>query len=377
MRIGVVLVHYRTPRLAREAVSALRASEGISGAGPEIVLVDNGSDEDDLEILDGLGVPVLRPGDNLGYAGGINAGVEALRKAPQDELPDVLVLMNPDVRVAPGCLAELLRALSTGAASGAGVAGPRLLWSDGAAAAADEDASRVLLPPADPVGRRWELLRYMASVKGGGWARRARAVWRRHARRHWTATGDLPSHALSGALLAVSKGAWHRVGPFDAGYRLYFEETDWLRRAAKKGVGALHVPSARAYHGYARATRGEPRAAQWFDASEQRFRRRWYGRAFTGFLEALARRFPPAAEASDGAGTRRPEAGPDTRWIEISASSSGLPSGGLNVPHGCIEGVDPLPAFVRRRAAETTIYWRTVDVDGRESRSERVEEPAD
>jgi GT2 family glycosyltransferase len=359
VRVGVVLVHYRTPEPAREAVSALRCSEEL-GDDLDLVVVDNGSDDAGREILEALPVRLLRPGGNLGYAGGVNLGFAEL--LPRK--PDVLVAMNPDVVVAPSCLAELVRALQTGA----GVAGPRFLW--GERGYEDEGGARVLLPPADLVGRARELGRFLAESKGGRWARRARAAWRRNAQRHWTATSDLPSHALSGALLAISADAWSRVGPFDEGYRLYFEETDWLRRARKAGVAGRYVPAAVAHHGYARSTARETQAAAWFAASEARFRRRWYGRAFAACLQGLARRSPPRpGDVSDGA-TGPPVLGPETRWIEVCASPLGLPSGGICLPAGCDPEGDPLPTVVRRRAEEMTLYWRTVDAAGRESGSE-------
>lgn len=375
MRIGVVLVHYRTPRLARSAIEALRRSAGLGSAELDLVVVDNGSDQEGFAVLEALAtshdVHIVTPGGNLGYAGGINLGFAELAAGElKGRGPDVLVAMNPDVTVTPSCLAELVRALD----QGAGVAGPRLLWADGLAADGDRgDDAAVILPPADPVGRRVELGRYLAESKGGTWARRARAAWRRHARRHWTATSDADSHALSGALLAVTADAWSRVGPFDEGYRLYFEETDWLRRAKKLGVMSRYVPTAVARHGYARSTPKEPQAAAWFADSGRRFRRRWYGQAFASFLEAMARRNPPRPTEVDDGAEGPPNPSPTTRWVEISASPLGLPSGGIYLPEGCTATGDPVPDFVRQRAREMTLYWRTVDAQGRESSSARVE----
>ena len=154
--------------------------------------------------------------------------------------------MNPDVLVLPGCLPALLAALRAGAA----VAGPRFYWDRG---------RRLLLPPAELRTRREELLRLLAG-KRGGWAARARRRWRRHARRHWEAREPLPSHALSGSLLALRRSAWEAVGPFDEGFRLFFEETDWLLRARRQGLAGRYVPAAEAVHLYSQSA--APRAAR-------------------------------------------------------------------------------------------------------------------
>lgn len=368
MRIGVVLVHYRTPLLVQEAVRALLCSEGLGSTELDLVIVDNGSDQAGRAVLRSVqasyGVRLVTPRGNLGYAGGVNLGFSQLSTGkPLRRGPDVLIAMNPDVAVGPRCLSELVRALN----EGAGVAGPRFAWGEG------DDENTVLMPPADAVGRGQELGRYLAESRGGHWSRRARAVWRRHAQRHWTATSDLDSYSLSGALLAISAVAWNRVGTLDEGYRLYFEETDWLRRAAKLGIPSRYVPGAIAYHGYARSTPQEPRAASWFADSERRFRRRWYGRAFATLLRSLARRRPPRpAEVDDGAqGTPRLDA--EVRWIEISASQLGLPAGGIHLPVGCDPDTDPMPEVVRTRSREMDLYWRTLDAAGRESASRKVE----
>ncbi len=174
--------------------------------------------------LASLPIERIDPGTNLGYAGGVNLGM-----ARSDA--EMVVLMNPDVMVLPGCVPALLDALRNGAA----VAGPRFYWDGG---------RRLLQPPAEVRTRREELTRLLAGKSPGG-AARARRRWRRHARRHWEAREPLPSHDLSGSLLALRRSAWEAVGPFDEGFQLYFEETDWLLRAERLGLSGRYVPASR------------------------------------------------------------------------------------------------------------------------------------
>ena len=154
------------------------------------------------------------PGSNLGYAGGVNLGVAR-------STAELILLMNPDVLVLPGCVPALLDSLRGGAA----VAGPRFYW---------DRTRRLVQPPSELRARREELITLLAAC-GPRWAARARRRWRRHARRHWEARAPLPSYSLSGSLLALRRSAWDEVGPFDEGFRLYFEETDWLLRAQAQG----------------------------------------------------------------------------------------------------------------------------------------------
>jgi len=364
-RLAVVLVHYRTPELLGPACEALVRDAGDAGLDLEGVVVDNGSRPDDRALFDALPFPRLDPGRNLGYAGGVNLGV-------RHTTAEVVVAMNPDVVVLPGCLPVLVEALAGGAghfygggaghldagdaAGGAGhldAAGPRFFW--------DRDR-RYLLPPTEPVSRRWELLRLFARL-GGRRAVRARAAWRRHARRHWLAEEPLPSFDLSGALLAFRRDAWKRIGPFDEGYRLYFEETDWLHRLRAAGGRAHHLPAAAAVHLYAQSTAAEGRATEWFLESSRRFRRRVHGRPFTALLELLDRLLPTVTplELPD----HPTPAIENATWLEISPAPQGFPAATRRLDRPA--GVDlALPPEVWQTLAPGRYQLRAVDDDGAE-----------
>ena len=205
------------------------------------------------------------------------------------------------------------------------MAGPRFYWDSG---------RRLLLPPAERRSRRDELAGVLAG-RGGRWAARARRRWRRHARRHWRATAPIASHALPGALLALRRDAWEAVGPFDDGFQLYFEETDWLLRAARRGLPARYVPAAEAVHLYAQSAGREPRAAAWFAASAARFRRRHYGAWFTPVLAAAGRwaqlghrrpAAPPLPRLAAGGLDLAALGHPFPLWVEVSPRPAGFPA---------------------------------------------------
>jgi GT2 family glycosyltransferase len=350
LRLAVILVHYHTPALAAAAVEALRRDiewSGLADRDVEWLLVDNGSNEAGRALLDSLPVQRIDPGENLGYAGGVNLGVAR-------SSAEAILLMNPDVLVLPGCVPALLRTLDDGAA----VAGPCFWWDAG---------RRLLLPPSERRSRRDELASLLAA-RGGGWAERARRRWRRHARRHWRARRPLPSYALSGSLLAVRRSAWEAVGPFDTAFRLFFEETDWLRRAEARGLAAWYVPAAEAVHLYSQSAVREPRARRWFEESAQLFRTRYYGSWFAGFLSALSRRTKartaeplPAVPAAglDLSGL------PFPLWIEVSPNATGFPAAAehLEVPPA---GGWRLPAEVVERLPPGDLVIQVVDEAGRE-----------
>ncbi len=353
--LAVVLVHYHTPRLAAAAIGALQRDLGAgkgAAAGLEVewLLVDNGSDPAGRELLAGLPVRLLEPGRNLGYAGGVNLGVASSRA-------ELVLLMNPDVLVLPGCAASLVACLREGAAA----AGPRFYWDSG---------RRLLLPPAEARDRRGELLTSLAAARDAGWAARARRRSRRHCRRHWQATAPLPSYALSGSLLAVTRAAWERIGGFDEGFQLYFEETDWLLRLRRAGLPARFVPAAEAVHLYGRSAAMEPRAAEWFEGSARRFRRRHYGAWFVWGLERLARGGRRAAAApllpdlpSEGLDLDRY---PRPLWVEISPNPAGFPAAAERIAEGPAGRRWQPPAEIAERLAAGAWWIWLSDERGRD-----------
>ncbi len=340
MKLAIVLVHYHTPELAQRACEALLQDASTSKLELEMVLVDNGSRLEDLECLTALPARRVDPGQNLGYAGGANLGIEATSA-------DFVVVMNPDVLVFPGCLRALGQALEKGAA----VAGPRFYWDAG---------KRFLLPPTETVGRWRELLRVLA-LRGDPWTRLARRQWRRHARRHWLANQPIASFDLSGALLAFRRSTWQQVGPFDEGYRLYFEETDWLQRIRRAGLAGRFVPAAEAVHLYAQSTVKEGQAQNWFLESSRRFRRRAYGPSFTRALEALS---PGVGSSLPAPETVGPQDSQLAAWLEVAPLATGYPAAGCPMASGS-RPLAELPTEIQGQLAPGTYYLRSIDANGK------------
>lgn len=320
MRLGVVLVHYHTPELLTSSVMALRQDILASDIDAEWRLVDNGSTAQEQESLRRLELPVLESEGNVGFAAAVNRGVECCAA-------DNLLILNPDVRVEPGCVTALLRRLE----AGAGAAAPRLYW---------DQQRRFLLPPGEQRTRRDELLALLGRRRPHLCAR-ARRRWRRSARRHWQATGDFLSYQLSGAVIAVSRKAWKEVGPFDEGYRMYFEETDWLRRLRKAGLPAYQVSEAVAVHDFAQSSKSEPRSRGWFEESSRRYRRSSYGAWFDAVYTGLSASGPglsPLDSWQPWSSASAVAAGGRAAWVELSPNPEAFPAAAERLGDAGLDG---------------------------------------
>ena len=118
VRVGIV--SWNTAEHLDRCLAALPAALGDLRA--EVVVVDNASSDDSVEVASRHGVHVVVNGTNEGYARGMNQALEGTT-AP------VLVALNPDTVPPPGSLARLVRELE--ATPAAGVVAPRLVHPDG------------------------------------------------------------------------------------------------------------------------------------------------------------------------------------------------------------------------------------------------------
>jgi GT2 family glycosyltransferase len=352
MSLAAVFVHYHAAHWLAAAVASLRADLRRDGLEAEVVVVDNGSHPSERDRLRSLGVTYVDAGGNRGYAGALNLGI-AHTKA------NYLLLLNPDIEVLPHCCSALLDVLANGTA----IAGPRLYWDRG---------QRLLLPPTERRTRSSELLRM-----GAPWhdrlANLARRRWRRHAQAHWLTSEPRTSWTLSGAFLGVRRDALARVGPFDEGFKLYFEETDWLERARRRGLRGCLVSAARAVHFYNQSAAQEPSAGAWFAESARRFERRYYGAWFVRAKDKVGAWGPAARHGgprpSEGLPTvdldvLKPK-GSTPAWLEVSPSPLGFPAAAEPLRHPAPERWT-FPADVWQHLAPGTYHGRVVDALGRE-----------
>jgi N-acetylglucosaminyl-diphospho-decaprenol L-rhamnosyltransferase len=221
--VAVVVVAYDSAAVLPGLLASL--PEGMAPLSWELVVVDNGSTDGGPDLVSSLApaARVVRTGRNGGYAAGINAGVAAA--APHD----AVLVLNPDVRLAPGCAATLLRVLDE---PGTGIAVPRL--RDGQGRLIESWRREPTLPRAAAdalVGAR-RAGRWFGEVVTDPTAYDTRQVV------DWA----------EGSTQLISRGCWADVGEWDESYFLFSEETDFGLRARDRGWRTVYVPDADAVH---------------------------------------------------------------------------------------------------------------------------------
>jgi N-acetylglucosaminyl-diphospho-decaprenol L-rhamnosyltransferase len=295
------MVTFHSAAWCPRAVASLREAAARVGAGLELIIIDHSEDEDEARRLAPLAPDRLVVQANRGFAAGVNAGLSLARGAK-------ILLANPDVELAPPALAQLLAALD----AGWDVVGPQL------------ELAGFKFPAADPQTPGEQLRRKLASYSGTVWRRRIEWELATN-RRAWQATVPVEAPNLSGALLAFSADLAARVGPWDESYFLYFEETDWLRRARRLGARLALVPGAGVEHCWGHAA--DPvRTEGVYEAS-----RRTFFAAHHPVYARIDRLLPAGGHATiwpswPGERDRRPGG---ERWWLLSPAPLGLPAAGL------------------------------------------------
>jgi GT2 family glycosyltransferase len=208
-----------------DTLACLRSLRGATYPELSVVVVDNASTDGgpDAVAAEFPEATLLRLHENRGFAGGVNAGVEAAL----DEGVDFVLLLNNDATVDAGFLEPLVEATRPGV----GAACSQIL---------DADGSRIWYAGADYDPRRG------------------------HQGRH-TGYGSPPipagvapyetDRACGGAML-VPRAAFELVGPLDEALFAYAEDVDWSLRARDAGLRIVVVPASVVRHRVSASTGG-------------------------------------------------------------------------------------------------------------------------
>lgn len=215
-----------------DTLKCLASLQAVERLEHRVIAVDNGSVDGSVQAIRAAfpDVELIEAGANLGYAGGNNLGIRhALQQGS-----DWVVLVNNDATVEPDLIDGFEQALRFRPDAGI-LAGkvyfqdrPTTIWFAG---------QRVSL-----------LLGYSGKARGYG-------------------QQDGPGFEqvvdvgrAVGALMAISRPALQRVGPFDEDLFAYVEDVELALRVKRAGYAVVFAPQAHAWHAVSASTGGESRS---------------------------------------------------------------------------------------------------------------------
>jgi GT2 family glycosyltransferase len=213
--VSVILLNWNQPEFTLDCLDSLQT---IDYPAFDVIVVDNGSvDGSPARIRAAYPeLTLIENSRNLGFAAGNNVGIaHALANGA-----DYVLLLNNDTEVAP----NLLRALVDVAEcdSRIGAVGPKIYYYDHA---------DVIWSAGGAVNRFGEP---------------------RHLQENQLDVESLASPQdvdyVTGCALMVRRQVIEELGPLDARFFIYFEETEWCARMRRAGFRIVYVPHARMWH---------------------------------------------------------------------------------------------------------------------------------
>jgi GT2 family glycosyltransferase len=212
-----IVLNYRRAADTLACICSLTASSVVPS---HVMVVDNDSQDGSVETIAGSrpDVELVNSGGNLGYAGGMNAG---LRKAlEQDE--EYILVMNSDAFVEKNTIASLVAALECSPAAGAAT------------------GTFYYYPDTDRIWYAGGTLAYGRAIAV---THRTHPAIGQKAR-----AGGVAVTFLTGCAILFRSNALRRVGLFDERYFMYLEDVELSARMIHHGIPLVYVPEATFYH---------------------------------------------------------------------------------------------------------------------------------
>ena len=203
-RFAFVIISYNTLALTRAGLASIR--QYAAGIPHEVIVADNGSSDGSAFTLrqEFPEAQVLALGRNFGFAGAANRAV-CFATAPW------LILFNSDAELLADTMAKLEDLLARH--PNTRILGGQLLNPDG-------------------------------SLQRSAWTKRFSG---RFEDKHQSVE-LIEVEGIIGAFTVIHHELWQQLGGMDEDFFLYYEETDFFRRARKKGVAVNWSPRVRVLH---------------------------------------------------------------------------------------------------------------------------------
>ena len=248
-KVSIIILNWNG---LEDTIECLESLEKVTYPNFKVVVVDNGSKGDDVQVLKekfGHYIHLVCNDKNYGFAGGSNIGI---RYALDKLNPGYLLLLNNDTVVDPGFLTQMIKVAEADLTIG--IAGVKVYSYDSA--------------------------QWLQSVWG------KINFWKGHAEVIPSViSGRIRSREIdqgqydqikevdwvTGCCFLLKKDAIEKVGLFDEGYFSFWEELDYCLRAKKAGYKTVFIPKGKVWHKLLRSAEKVPGLAEYYSV-RNRFR---------------------------------------------------------------------------------------------------------
>lgn len=255
-KLSIIIVNFQSEQYLRKCLaSLLRFNLGIDF---EIVVVNNDQKEKLDEVVEKFsGVALIDSPQNNGFSAACNLGVKKSQG-------DLLFFLNPDTEIL-NSLKPIIEVFEKNSEIGA--IGPKLLGEDGEV---QEWSTGVEISLLDLVRNNLGLSR---------------------SKKIWESLVARETAWISGAALLISRENFFKVGGFDEGFFMYFEDNDLCRRIRKTGKKLLYFPKVTIRHLGGKSTQDPEKQKEHFFTSQDYYFQKHFGVLQVFWLKLLRKIF--------------------------------------------------------------------------------------
>jgi GT2 family glycosyltransferase len=220
MELSIIVLNYNTKDLTINCLKSIveQYKEELEKDRFEIIVVDNASTDDSLAALQKLKIKNLRvieSKENLGFSNGCNLGVKQANG-------EYLLFLNSDTEIKDQGFLRMMEYLTKN--EKVGILGGALKNEDGTAQAS--------------VGKFYGLFSLFFMLLG----------FQRLGFLKFSPVEIKKADWVSGACLMIRKKVFDRIGGFEKGLFMYFEDMELCYKAGRKGFSTYFYPEISLYH---------------------------------------------------------------------------------------------------------------------------------
>jgi GT2 family glycosyltransferase len=216
MLLSVIIINYKTWKLTSECIKSIYDSLG-EGDDFEILLIDNGSEKDDVLNLKRIkknNLKFIQSSENLGFARGCNL-------AAKSASGKVLLFLNSDTKINQGLIEMAEQLLKE---NSVGILGGKIISDNGEV---EKSAGKFY--------NLWQLFLMLIGGQRMGLDRFAPEEFKK-------------VDFVSGGFMMIKKEVFEKLSGFDEDYFMYLEDMDLCIRALKNKFETYYFPNSSVIH---------------------------------------------------------------------------------------------------------------------------------
>lgn len=224
----IVTVNWNSGEQLKDCVESIQEAEFSNCILNKVVVVDNDSKDNSLELVEALNyekLEIIKNQDNLGFGKACNIGAK-------NSQSDFILFLNPDAMVYEDTFKKLFDYIEQNDAGDIAVFGAQLIGDDG-------KVQRTC-------ARFPKLLNFLVKVLGLN--KFSLKYFKTYHMEEWNHNETKEINHVIGAFYVIKREIFNKIQGFDERYFVYFEDLDLSKRVYDSGYKTMYLSEVQAYH---------------------------------------------------------------------------------------------------------------------------------